>query len=136
VDEETSRRQGSIRFARDVGVNVLANLIAVPILYLIGVLAGLFPRDPQAIALAITIVLSVAFLLVGLVSQFLKGTRQLKALCLSIVLAGCMILVSGIADIDIDVPFPRWAIILWGIATVAAGANTYVVATRKPDARR
>jgi hypothetical protein len=46
---EASRRPGLVRFVRDVGVNVLANLLSVPILYLIGVAVGLLPHNRTAI---------------------------------------------------------------------------------------
>ena len=42
-------QSGFARLVRDVGVNVLANLIAAPILYLIGVALGLLPRQRTAI---------------------------------------------------------------------------------------
>ena len=42
----------STRLLRDIGINVVANLIAAAIVYLLGAIAGLFPRDPAIIAAA------------------------------------------------------------------------------------
>ena len=47
-------------FLRDVAVNVLANLVAAAVIYLLGVAYGLFPRNDRAIALSVGVVLVVA----------------------------------------------------------------------------
>jgi hypothetical protein len=57
-------------FARDVGINVVANLIAAGILYLIGAGIGLFPRNPAALLATTTIsipVMSVFLLILYLI---------------------------------------------------------------------
>jgi hypothetical protein len=48
-------------FARDVTVNVLANLIAAAIIYLLGILVGLFPRTAEAVNLSIVVILVGSF---------------------------------------------------------------------------
>jgi hypothetical protein len=57
-DESESSLLGRRRgFARDVAVNLLANLAAAAIIYLVGVALGLFPGDAMIVFLAIVIVL-------------------------------------------------------------------------------
>lgn len=52
--EEPTSVQGPLRpFARDVAVNVLANLVAAAIIYLLGLAAGLLPRSPILIWVAV-----------------------------------------------------------------------------------
>src|SRR5256885_180504 len=46
------------KFARDVVVNVIANLVAASIIYLIGALIGLLPRSSAALAIASMTVLA------------------------------------------------------------------------------
>lgn len=65
-------------FARDVAVNVLANLIAAAVIYLLGVLAGLFPRTTQAVNLSIGVITiaSFAVLVVAAISRLRLNPRQ------------------------------------------------------------
>ncbi len=58
TERTAGRRAPLATFGRDVGVNVLANLIAAAIIYLLGVLAGLLPRSPQLLVAASLVVLS------------------------------------------------------------------------------
>jgi len=53
-------------FARDVVVNVLANLIAAAVIYLLGILVGLFPRTTGAVNLAITVILVASFIVLAI----------------------------------------------------------------------
>nr|WP_239177067.1 hypothetical protein [Actinoplanes octamycinicus] len=61
----------SARLLRDVGVNVLANLIAAAIIYLAGALLGLLPRSPAAIAGATSLLVMVG----GIALQILAFRR-------------------------------------------------------------
>jgi hypothetical protein len=54
------RRDSAARLGRDVGVNVIANLIAAAIIYLLGVVAGLLPSSPAAIAAALGLLAGVS----------------------------------------------------------------------------
>jgi hypothetical protein len=51
--DQLDRQRRSVPFIRDVGVNVLANLAAALVLYLLGTALGFFPRNRGAIGTAL-----------------------------------------------------------------------------------
>lgn len=55
---------------RDVGVNALANVLAVPIIYLVGAAVGIFRRVPAALVVSAS-VLALALMLASLAAMFL-----------------------------------------------------------------
>jgi hypothetical protein len=63
-----------VKFARDVIVNVVANLVAASVIYLLGALIGLFPSSRVSGALALSI------LALSIVGLFLAtaGTTALR----------------------------------------------------------
>lgn len=96
--QPTARTGGVARFARDVLVNVIANLIAVAVLYLAGVLAGLLPKSPELIATAALIVLMAAFLGVAIVSRFLSGVSRQWSLAIGTVLGGAIFIGGALVN--------------------------------------
>lgn len=123
--DEPSGRPALKAFTRDVGVNVLANLIAnlisIPLLYLLGVIAGLFPRNPRALATAAATVLLLGFYTLFLISRFLKGSRRLQVISLAMCLAGIAVVTASLAGHDLSTPFPWWVNTLWGLGIVLMG---------------
>lgn len=95
-------------FARDVAVNVLANLVAGAILYLIGAAAGLLPRTPLTIVPA----LGVLFFGIYLAGVFVKGPWGFRLMSISFALtaAGGAVVLYAIGGNDV------WA---WSLAGVA-----------------
>ncbi len=88
-------------FARDVVVNVLANLVAASIIYLIGALIGFLPRSSTAVAIASTTVLAGSGLGLLVADGIIRsrygilGPKKLwrrqteKRISLAVVLLGC-----------------------------------------------
>ena len=70
------RRQASfLRFVRDVAVNVLANVLAVAVLYLLSTAAGLVPRSRFATAVSIALIIGTINAL-GVVATYFVGNRR------------------------------------------------------------
>jgi uncharacterized membrane protein YfcA len=65
----SDRQPAVVRLARDVGVNVIANLIAAAILYLLAVLFQLLPRDRGAILFALFILIMAINVALGTISR-------------------------------------------------------------------
>lgn len=85
-------RGRSVKFIRDVGINVIANLVAAAIIYLLGTLAGLFPRSPAGIGLAVLLITVLAIASVGAVFGASNAVTGKAA-------EGALALVLGIAFI-------------------------------------
>lgn len=62
--------QTAARFGRDVLVNVLANLLAAALIYVIAVIAGAIPRNPTLFLISLTVLGLVA---AGSLSNWSKG---------------------------------------------------------------
>ncbi|MBG0560714.1 hypothetical protein [Actinoplanes aureus] len=92
-------------FLAAVGVNVLANLVAAAIIYLGGVLFGIFPREPKAIASALVIVLLAAAWGAILATRFFGlADLQLTTSAGTAFLGGSLV-VANLAGVEID---PIW----------------------------
>jgi hypothetical protein len=87
---EASRRPGLVRFVRDVGVKVLANLLSVPILYLIGVAVGLLPHNRTAIIGALATQLFSAALLFCAFSVLLQRRPTFPAMVIGFIFSACV----------------------------------------------
>ncbi|MEU7906348.1 hypothetical protein [Actinoplanes sp. NPDC049118] len=79
---DAADQQGSAltRLLRDVGINVVANLIAAAIVYLLGAVAGLFPKNAAVVAVAAIFLAftgSVSLMIAALASlrHFRRGRR-------------------------------------------------------------
>jgi hypothetical protein len=74
---EPAAPRTSAPFLRDVAVNVVANLVAAAVIYLVGVLAGVFPREPRVILAAVAVLLfSAALSLTVLLSRLASRARR------------------------------------------------------------
>jgi hypothetical protein len=77
-NNEDSPRSGVNGFVRDVGINVIANLIAAAIIYLGGALWGVFPRSQGAISASMAL-LSICGLLTVAVSLLSRDNFKLRS---------------------------------------------------------
>lgn len=98
-------RPGFTRLVRDVGVNVLANLIAASILYLIGVGIGSLPHQRTAIIAAAATLLATAALLFYALGVLLKRGAAFTA-----VVTGFALSASGFTVLlpSLLPGFPDW----------------------------
>jgi hypothetical protein len=118
------------KFLRDLAVNVLANLIAAYIVYLIGVTIGVFPRYGAFISLMMVSVtggggnLAYASLLVsGMRGSSTGSAQRLRALGLGAVALGAITLLATFAAGDMLALWERLAYIASGAATILFGAG-------------
>ncbi|MEO3928847.1 hypothetical protein ABGB07_34065 [Micromonosporaceae bacterium B7E4] len=124
ISENSGDRQeprGLPKFAYDVGVNLLANLVAAAIIYLLGALAGILPRVSGLIGTALFVVL--ATLIIGgvIILRFLSwgGLMEpswLPALVGGAAVAGALINPGG------HWPEPTWVSLALGTCMVLIGA--------------
>lgn len=61
------------RFAREVGINVAGNVITAMIIYVLGALAGVFPRTVAFYVLAAVLLTATGALVLMVTSFFIKG---------------------------------------------------------------
>jgi hypothetical protein len=93
--ETADVRQTARRLARDVLVNVVANLVAAAVIYLIGVVAGLLPSSPIAIAAAAALTLGGLGLAIMVLSvTFVGGRVAIYAVAFGFVLAGASLMAA------------------------------------------
>lgn len=89
----------SRKFARDVAVNVVANLAAAAIVYLLASVFGLLPRSPYLILTALTVLALTAGLGLGAVGLALRGKAKIYTLGTALVVMGASgLLVPFIRD--------------------------------------
>lgn len=128
------------KLCRDVGVNVLANLIAFPLIYLIGAAAGIFRRVPAALVVAGSI-LALALMLTAFTTIFL-AVRESKApqkIYKALLGASASALAPGILFVTLGVtaigraPIGATISIVFGIAfsVVAAGLLSSAIKHRR-----
>jgi hypothetical protein len=81
------------RFARDVGINVLANIIAAAIIYLLGVWVGAFPTIGELVyASAAIVIFGLGLLSVALVVRaHRQGSVRIRAIGLLVSAVGAAI---------------------------------------------
>ncbi|MGW3888208.1 hypothetical protein ACWD69_05935 [Micromonospora chokoriensis] len=84
----TRRSSPSSKFARDVAVNVIANLAAGAIIYLLAAAFGLLPRSPYLIFTALTVVSMIAGCGLGAVGLALRGDAKLYTLGAALIVMG------------------------------------------------
>jgi hypothetical protein len=123
-------------FARDVAVNVVANLVAAAILYLIGVCVGLLPTDPTLLISAACVVafaLGIAFWIAD--GTILRGRevtpRRLWLLSAATVGLGLSSFLAAF------LPFMEWSLfqkvgyVVMGVSVASWGAGTAYELTRR-----
>ncbi|MGA4731006.1 hypothetical protein ACPB67_26625 [Micromonospora taraxaci] len=85
---QAQRSSPSAKFARDVAVNVIANLVAAAIIYLLAAGFGLLPRSPYLIFTALTVVVMTAGCGLGLVGLALRGDAKIYTLGAAMIAMG------------------------------------------------
>ena len=126
----------SARFARNVGVNVLANLIAAGIIYAAGVATGLFPRSTEAVATAMAVVGLVALWSVGIAAE--AGPNQDRRELFSastVVVLGVLLLIYTVARGGAEKPF-WWLFMASGLFFVVFGVLGVVLIRRGMSAAK
>ena len=121
IDGERVKRQvkNAAIFSRDVGVNVLANLIAAAVIYLLAVMTGLLPNSPRVTLLAASVVLMALALVLFAFTYTLSGKRRFVASGLVLILGGIASVIVPFASIKSDwsaaiLPLLGWTAILMG----------------------
>lgn len=118
-------------FARGVLSNVLANLIAAAIVYLLAITAGLLPPSKWLTGIALFVLASIPYALVNLVMPRLghKGLQN--------VVRGFLVLLAGAALLIVVRPWlagDGWASRIWqglgGVALLAAVIVVWVLQAR------
>ncbi|WP_431878031.1 hypothetical protein [Micromonospora marina] len=87
-----------VRFARETGSNVLANLIAAAVVYLLGVVGGLLPRSPYLIVLSIMFALGGIGVILFPLGMLLPGRAGALAASGSVVLVGLVGIAAPFVD--------------------------------------
>jgi hypothetical protein len=116
---------GLMKFARDVAVNVLANLVAAAVIYLAGAATGVLPRSPKLILGSLSTVLLIGFLGIFVISRFMSERKRLYASAIGLALAGTAIALGALAGALDHEPYPRWAFVVFGIWTAVAGTLVF-----------
>ncbi len=87
-------------FARDVVVSVLANLIAAAIIYLLGLLAGLFPLVHAAVELSLGVLVLGSMLVamtstVGARTRVFHAKRSMYVIAVALIVGGVALLIGS-----------------------------------------
>lgn len=106
-----------VKFARDVLVNVIANLLAAAIIYLLGVMAGLFPRD------AILIGIAIAVSVLGLAGSVKLMNSDRWSSVFRTVLTGVIAAVGLIGCVAVAILAPDWNVAMRVIAVLGGVAT-------------
>jgi hypothetical protein len=78
ASDEDDQWQKFVTFWRGVRVNVVANLVAATILYPVGVLFGLLPKNRAALLTAVLFLLLAIMVMLHAVSRFRRVTYRLR----------------------------------------------------------
>lgn len=81
-------------FGRDVGVNVVANLIAAMIIYLLGALAGILPKSQVLIGISAVVVGFAGFIGLLAVRRLASGWRRIRVMGASCLALGASLTAS------------------------------------------
>jgi hypothetical protein len=106
-------------------VNVVANLIAAAVIYLAGVIAGLFPRSPALIGSAIVTLLMALFGAFALASRFLTGHGRALASLIALLAGGLGAVLAGILNATNDSIINRTVLVLFGVLTSYSATRRY-----------
>jgi uncharacterized protein involved in response to NO len=89
-------------FLRDVWINLLANLIAAAIIYVLGVLVGVFPNDPKVFASAVSVLLFTAATPTILAGSVMRGRGKQIFGAGGSLLIGLGLIAAGIGGKNLD----------------------------------
>jgi hypothetical protein len=123
---------GVARFARDVGVNVAANLVTLAVVYVAGVVAGFFPRNAYLFVTAMFVVAMTVAVVVLAASHRLRGQARGYALGGGLVALGVPAALTPLAPELHLSAVDRWTYPVIGVAALVAGVIT-IVGVRKRE---
>jgi hypothetical protein len=132
--DEEGRRSSMTAFGRDVGVNVLANLVAAAIIYLLGVATGLFPKRELAIALSIIVAGGSVALLLLVAAAYLSRRNSPKWLPVAgagMLTLGLIMALSPFLGVGESLLY-KIGYLISGLLAMALGVMCFVI-FRKPD---
>jgi xanthine/uracil permease len=122
----SERSQTLVAFARDVLVNVLANLIAAAIIYLLTVATGLLPRTPLLVFAALSFIFaSVAIGFYILAFRLGAQRRGLRFRALGIICAGMVIELNSFFTRDVTL-WARIPLHIAGLVLIILGIQLMV----------
>lgn len=118
--EQSSPRR-STTFLQDVGVNVLANILAAPVIYLLGAAIGLFPRSPEFLTFAVIWLLIAGLYTLGAAEQMMRTEfRRDMATRGSLVVLGALFIVIALTQSDLEDPY-WWTLMVFGTLSLVPG---------------
>ncbi|WP_433530461.1 hypothetical protein ACQPYA_30670 [Micromonospora sp. CA-263727] len=127
---EPERSAAASRFARDVLVNVLANLIASAVIYLLGAAGGLLPKSPYLIWTSVAILLMAVGVGLAVLSQFLpRGPNRRMVFGISLIPFGVAGVLIPFFSENLDAS-NRVVIPASGVAAVVNGVIFILLARR------
>ncbi|BCY07311.1 hypothetical protein [Actinoplanes sp. L3-i22] len=74
--DQTDRGRRGFQLLRDVHVNVLANLVAAVVIFLLGAAVGLFPRSREAVVTAVLVLFMVVVYLLSIVGEVTRNSHH------------------------------------------------------------
>ena len=121
---EERQREKLRTLTREVGVNVLANLIAAAIIYLLAVLTGLLPTTPAAAVIASFVVLACFLLVTHLNGKYHKrlahpGRVHGYIYAGAVIIGGLLLTVFQLVDWKLEIG--SFIVLLCSLALTAVG---------------
>jgi hypothetical protein len=125
------RYEGVKRLLRDVGVNLVANLLAAAIIYLLGAFVGLLPRSPYLIVTALTLIgLSAGLVLPVVVLAVRNPRRKLDFAAVTFICTGAGIALAPLTGNGFEGDPVEIGQIVFGLVCVVFGGAWLVVLRR------
>lgn len=119
------------QFARDVFVNVLANLIAASVIYLLGVTVGILPKSRYLILTSVVFVFMAAGLALAVVSQLRpRGPNRRMLFGVSLLLVGPPGMLMPLIDKSLN-SFDRAFYPFMGVLCIFQGVVFILIARRR-----
>ncbi|MCO1616767.1 hypothetical protein M8C11_18805 [Micromonospora sp. CPM1] len=120
------------KFARDVGVNVIANLVAAAVVYIAAVVGGLLPRSPYLIVASAVVVLVSIGMALGALGLVVRNHVGLYFLGIALIAMGVGALTFPFfGDLLIADPVERWLSPLGGVGAITVGVSAIVNVRRQ-----
>jgi predicted membrane channel-forming protein YqfA (hemolysin III family) len=131
ITSSEESRQTIKTWTRDVTVNVIANLIAAAVIYLLGVFAGILPRSPYLIALAAFSILATVG--AGLMVFDLMRAKPSHFGAIGVILIGVIVMFLALSS---DVLASPAGIVFLSIGVVFILAGAYLLYLFRAEKRR
>lgn len=122
IDRARVKRQAETfaKFCQQVGINVLANLIAAAIVYLVAVLTGLLPTSPRTTLLAASFIFMASAIILFPFARSMSGKRGFLLAGVVLILIGVAAVIAPLASSKLGwegviLPIVGWVTIIMGI---------------------